>query len=248
MLETTGIALLGWALGTLVNYFSDVLPIKRKLTKPICVHCQHTQPFLEYLFWPRRCQECGLRRPIRTWLVELAFIGLSVWQWGTPSERLGYWIGMLLLTFLAVVMVIDLEYRLIMHPVSIFGAFLGLGIGIWLHGWLQTLLGGVAGFGIMLVLYFLGGVFARFMSRRRGEEINEVALGFGDVNLAGVLGLILGWPGIIAGLLLAIFIGGAFSLVYVIVLLILRRFRAFIAIPYGPFLVAGVVYLLYIRI
>jgi prepilin signal peptidase PulO-like enzyme (type II secretory pathway) len=247
MLKITGIALLGWFLGEIINYFSDVLPIKRKLTRPICVHCHQIQPYLDYLFWPRRCQECGLRRPVRVWLVEAAFIGISVWQWTTPSEKLGYWVGMLLLAYLAVVMVIDLEYRLILHPVSIFGAVLGLGIGIWLHGWLPSLLGGIAGFGIMLVLYYFGGVFARFLSRRRGEEINEVALGFGDVNLAGVLGLILGWPGILAGLILAILIGGGFSLIYVIVLLILRRFRAFIAIPYGPFLVTSVVILLYLR-
>jgi len=33
-------------------------------------------------------------------------------------------------------------------------------------------------------------------------ETDEVALGFGDVNLAGIMGLLLGWPGITAGLVI----------------------------------------------
>ena len=64
----------------------------------------------------------------------------------------------------------------------------------------------------MLVLYLLGEVFVRYVSRRRGEPVNEVALGFGDVTLAGIAGLFLGWPGIAFGLILTVFAGGAFSL------------------------------------
>ena len=36
----------------------------------------------------------------------------------------------------------------------------------------------------------------------------DVALGFGDVHLSGILGLLLGWPGITGGLFVAIILGG----------------------------------------
>jgi len=83
------------------------------------------------------------------------------------------------------------------------------------------------------------------LSRKRGEDIDEVALGFGDVNLAGVIGLLLGWPGVIAGVFLAIIIGGAISGLFLLLQLFRKRYEAFQALPYGPFLVISVVLLLY---
>ncbi|MBC8497079.1 MAG: prepilin peptidase, partial [Chloroflexi bacterium] len=136
---------------------------------------------------------------------------------------------------------------LILHPVSWAGALLGLGVGIWMHGLAPTLIGGAAGFGLMLALHSFGNLFARGMARLRGEPIDEVALGFGDVNLSGVLGLLLGWPGIVGGLLLAILLGGVVSLFYLLIMLIRRRYQVFTAIPYGPFLVASAILLLYFQ-
>lgn len=77
--------------------------------------------------------------------------------------------------------------------------------------------------------------------------MDDVALGFGDVNLSGVLGLMLGWPIILFGLGVAVLIGGAVSLVYIIVKLITRRYQALMALPYGPFLVLGAVLFIYFR-
>ena len=247
MVDILAIALIGWLGGVLVNYLSDILPARRRLTVPVCVHCDTSQPVWNYLLWPRRCSECQRRRPWRVWVVELVSIGASVWLWSSPPERLGYFWGMVLLLYFGVVMVIDLEHRLILHPVSLAGAVLGLGVGIGLHGVWQTLAGGAVGFVVMLGLYYLGELFARGVARVRGEVLDEVALGFGDVNLAGVLGLILGWPGIVGCLLLAVILGGLFSLLFIIGLLVVRRYRAFIAIPYGPFLVASAVALLFFK-
>jgi leader peptidase (prepilin peptidase)/N-methyltransferase len=97
----------------------------------------------------------------------------------------------------------------------------------------------------MLGLYYLGIAFSRYLSRRRGTEIEEEALGFGDVNLAGVLGLVLGWPLIWISLLFGILAGGVISLVIILGMLVSRRYRAFTAIPYAPFLILGAVFFLY---
>ena len=142
---------------------------------------------------------------------------------------------------------IDLEHRLILHPVSLVGGIVGLIIGVWLHGILNTIIGGLAGFGIMLGLYLLGYFIAKWIARVKNQGLDEEALGFGDVMLGGVLGLLLGWPGIVLGIVFAILIGGLVSLVYVLILLIRGRYQSFIAIPYGPFLVAGAMILLYFR-
>lgn len=199
---------------------------------------------MDYLLL-RPCRSCGSPRSWRSYPVQAVLLIATLYMWVDPSKRLGFWLSFILLIFLAVVFVIDVEHRLILHPVSLTGAVLGLGIGIYLHGLTTTLIGGAVGFGSMLVLYYLGEVFTRYMSKRRGEQIDEVALGFGDVNLAGIIGLLLGFPLVIFGLLFAILVGGAFSLLLVLVMLFRRKYQAFTAIPYGPFLILSVLYALY---
>jgi leader peptidase (prepilin peptidase)/N-methyltransferase len=237
----------GWLLGILVNYIADVLPLRRKLTQPFCIQCDTTQPWLNYLLWPRKCPTCTHRRSVRTWVVEGFYILASVWMSRFPPEKLGYWLGMVLLAYFGVVALIDLEYRLIMHPVSIFGAVLGFMVGFIYVGWWRSLLGGVVGFALMWLLYLLGVGVIKLVKRRRGQLVDEVALGFGDVNLSGVLGLILGWPVILIGLLVAVLVGGLISLLYLLFKILTRQYHAFMALPYGPFLVIGAGVLIYFR-
>jgi leader peptidase (prepilin peptidase)/N-methyltransferase len=255
-LERIPIAFLGWICGALVNYLADVLPLRMRLAAPFCPACEKPLSPGNYLAWPRRCPACGRRRAWRAWAVELSGIGCALWLWHAPPQRLGFLLGLALLTYFGVVTVIDLEHRLVLLPLSLAGAALGLGAGAWLQ-WQRTgslglalantLLGGAAGFAIMLLLYALGGWFARWAARRRGEAIDEEALGFGDVHLGLILGLFLGWPVVIIGLMVGVFFGGIASFIYLIVKLIAGRHRWFAAIPYGPYLIAGAVFLLFFR-
>jgi leader peptidase (prepilin peptidase) / N-methyltransferase len=255
LLVSVFIVLIGWACGALVNYLADVLPARLRLEAPFCPGCGSQQPILNYLFWPRRCADCGRKRPARVWIVEAIAILAALWLWHYPSQRLGFFLGLTWLIYFGLVSVIDLEHRLILLPVSIVGAILALGSGIWMKyqksGSLIeavsiTLLGGVAGFLVMLVLYYIGAAFARRVARKRGETLEEEALGLGDVHLSLILGLLLGWPAILAGLVAGVIFGGIASLVYLAVKVITHRYQLFLAIPYGPFLIAGAVYLLYI--
>lgn len=246
IIRTLSVILLGWAAGAFVNYISDVMPIKRRLVAPFCLQCGSKYTFVNYVFWPRRCSSCNKRRSWRVWIVELAFIAFSLWIWQSPPDSLGFFAGLLLMMYFGVVVVIDLEYKLIMHPVSLVGVALGLYIGVISNGFTATIIGGIVGFGVMWLLYMLGELILKWVSQRRGQSSEEVALGFGDVNLSGVLGLMLGWPGILVGLTWAILLGGIVSMIYLVVMLILRRYQLFSALPYGPFLVAGAFLLIYL--
>ena len=96
-----------------------------------------------------------------------------------------------------------------------------------------------------VVAHTLGEKLMRAVARRRGQPVDEVALGFGDVNLSGVLGLMLGWPVLFVGLYISVFIGGLFSLLYLVLMLVVRRYRIFTALPYGPYLVSGAFLILF---
>ena len=239
------VIILGWIAGTIINYISDVLPNKRRLSHPFCANCDHPQPLVNYLLWPRRCPSCQQSRTRRSWVVEIITIICVVWLWSQPDLVLGFWFSLLLVIYFGIVVVIDLEHHLILHLTSIFGSILGLVIGVQLHGIVDTMLGGLAGFGAMLGLYILGALFARFIVRRSQAGFNDEALGFGDVILGGILGFILGWPAIIAGLFFAIIFAGAISLVYLLITFLTRKYKAFSFIPYGPFMIAGAAALIF---
>jgi hypothetical protein len=237
----------GFASGLVVNYLADVLPLTRRFSKPVCYQCNKTQNWLEFI-GVSRCRDCHAPKKLRYWVVLFAFIAASLLFFYLPSSRLNWGTGILLLIYFGIIAVIDIEYRVVLDQVSLAGAVLGTALGVLLHGWLPTLLGGITGFGAMFILYYTGILYSRWIARRRGQGDDEkVALGFGDVNVSGILGLILGYPGILAGLLFAILIGGVVSLFYVIYLLFRRQWEPFSAIPYAPFLLLGAGLLLYLR-
>ena len=237
--------LIGWLAGWLVNYLADVLPVTRSFSRPVCPHCQTPYRWGGYLLF-HNCTTCAAPRKWRPLVIQAVLIVAAVLLWLFPRPGFPFAMAFILFIFLSLVFVIDLEHRLILHPVSLVGALLALGIGIFLHGIVTTLIGGAVGFGVMLVFYFVGELYVRYMSKKRGINTDEVALGFGDVNLSGILGLLLGWPLISAGLLFAVLAGGLISLFIIVGMLIAKKYRAFTAIPYAPFLILSALYLLYI--
>ena len=242
--------LTGWCAGLIVNYLADVLPFTRHLTRPACPQCAALFSWQAYLLF-RPCPN-GHPRRIRLWLVQLALLALSIYIWIKPPSKLGYLIGILLLIYFGLVFVIDMEHRLILHPTSIFGAVLGLGVGWLKWGLVPALSGGLCGLLIMLSLYFFGVLFTRIRAKRvlaRGGEVDdEEALGAGDVILLAILGLMLGWPLIWFGMLFGILLGGLVSLMLVLWLVVSRKYSMnamTLFIPYGPYFVASATLILF---
>jgi leader peptidase (prepilin peptidase)/N-methyltransferase len=241
----------GWLTAGLLNYLADVLPTKRKLTQAACSQCGQQLPWQYYWRWQAKCASCGYSHGKRIWFVRISVIVMAAWLLIMPPLRfrmpLGQAFAFLLLFYLLLVIVIDMEHRLILHVTSLFGAVLGLLIGSWLHGFSSTILGGVAGFLLMWLVYLLGIGFVRLLGRIRQREIGEEAMGFGDVILGGVIGLYLGWPGVMAGLMLTFILGGVGSLLYLILAALAQKHTVNLTLPYGPFLAISVWILLFIR-
>lgn len=252
--------LLGWVAGLFINYVSDVLPRTRRFTQPACPQCGTHFTSADYLTL-RACGNCGKRRSLRTWLVQILTVAAFLYFWLAPSKALGFPLGAIVLIYFGIITVIDLEHRLILHPTSLAGAALGLIVGTLLHsradgllvGLGKSLLGGLFGFGMMFLFYQFGALMARFRARRMqaaGQAPDEEeALGGGDVYLAGVLGLMLGWPFIWSALLLGVLLGGVISLLFILALLLRRRYSSealMTFIPYGPYFILGAFYMLFL--
>jgi prepilin signal peptidase PulO-like enzyme (type II secretory pathway) len=234
----------GVVVGVLINYLADVMPRNRKLTLPVCLNCGEPRTTTEFL-QGRTCKSCGKNNGKRYWPTLTGAIGLSVLVWLNPLGSLPFWCSEILLLVFFVIILTDLEFRVILNEMSIAGCILAIPIGWYLHGWLKTFLGGLCGFLLFLGLYYLGKVFVRRLSRDREEPVDEEALGFGDVYLAGIIGFLAGFPYILPALLAAIVLGGIVSAFFLLFSVIRKKYQAFEAIPYGPFIIIGGIFVLY---
>lgn len=237
--------ILGFLAGWLINYLADVLPTQHKIARPVCDSCGNVRTWQDY-FLLRACGSCEQKRSLRTAIVLIVMMIVSAAASQYAPEYLGYWVSLLVLTYFGVIFVIDVEHRLILHITSLVGVAIGLIVGIMSNGWLSTLVGGAAGWIIMLGLYYFGTLFARYRARKMGHDDGEEALGFGDVILSGVIGLMVGWPDITSALFVAILAGGVINFIIIIILVSTRRFQSMnIFTAYGPYLVIGAVILIF---
>ncbi len=244
--------LLAFLLAWLINYLADVLPGDLRLGLPVCQNpaCRKAFTWKDYLLL-RPCPECGKKRSVRSFIIILLTLAASLYCWFRPPLHLGYFLGFLMLAYLVLVAVIDLEHRLILRPLSITGLALAAVAGFIMHGWQSTLIGGGAGFIILYLFYLFGRLFTRWRARRLGQDPRdaEEALGSGDVTLATILGLFLGWPLIWFGILLGLLFAGFISLVVILVLMLARKYRqqAFMVfIPLGPAFILSTTLLVYL--
>ena len=237
--------LTGWLAGWVINYVSDVLPETRRLGHPACLQCNEPIPLREYLLFGK-CPN-GHVRHRRAWLVQFASVAMSIYSYFNPPIKIEYWAGLLLLIYFGIVIAIDVEHKLILHPTSIAGSILALMLGLVSHGLVDTLLGGLSGLLVMLAFYYFGVVFARLRARRMRaqglEADDEEALGQGDVILVTILGLLVGGPTLtLVMIVLSILLGGLVSFFLIIGMMISRRYdenALMMFIPFGPYFVIG---------
>lgn len=128
--------------------------------------------------------------------------------------------------FLITVLVIDLETRRVLNVMVGPAALFALAAGLWLGepSLPSILAGGLVAFLLFWGLYVIG----RLM-------FGAGALGFGDVKLAGVIGIMTGYPQV----LLALVLGAGLGAVGAIILLITRRAGWRSTCAYAPYLAIG---------
>jgi prepilin signal peptidase PulO-like enzyme (type II secretory pathway) len=232
--------IVGSTFGSFLNVLIDRLSTGRPFVKgrSYCEHCKKTLksrdliPLISYLLLRGKCRFCKAKIPPRLFVVELIvgllFVGIALQVMSTSLLLLpAVLLTIILLSFIGIFFA-DIVYGII-PDMLVFISIIASTLFVFVSKQpIQNHL--FAGLG-SLVFFFL--LFA--ITRGRG-------MGFGDVKLSFVLGLLLGFPMIIVALYIAFLTGAAIS----IILVIWRKIRFFGGtIPFGPFLIGGTVITLF---
>lgn len=125
-----------------------------------------------------------------------------------------------LVIVLAMVIIYDLKEMIIPNFILILGAVIAFIFAALLPSW-SWILGAVIGGGMFLVIYL----------------VMPGMLGEGDITLAALIGLYLGWPNIVPVILVSILAGAAICLFLVLI----RKATLQSKVPFAPFLGIGAV-------
>jgi leader peptidase (prepilin peptidase)/N-methyltransferase len=250
---------IGILAGGIVNALADDLPKRRPVRLP---HYPDDTPRpvsawlgLTAFLLGQRTSPNAARLSWRYPLTELLTAGLMVLTVYVSQARLDvstlqtiFWC--IYMAAMVLITVIDVEHRLILFVV-----INPLVVLVLIEALLtpenaapslvDAIIGGVVGYAIFFLMFNGGAMFTYIVGRLRGQPINEVAFGYGDVMLAGVSGLMLGWRGLIFSLFITVFLGAIGALIYILY----RRFtpkgyQAFSPIPYGPYIVIATLLML----
>lgn len=149
------------------------------------------------------------------------------------------------IAMMVLITIIDIEHKLILFSVIIPSAFIALLDAIITPTQREpdlggALLAGVIGFGVFFILY-LGGILYVTVANQRGRRITEVAFGYGDVMLITVGGFILGPGALIFAMFITVFAGALGAVIYLVGRMLRSDgYSPFTALPYGPYIVLGV--------
>lgn len=229
--------LLGLLVGSFLNVVIHRVPLGASVVSPrsACPGCgtglaaRDNIPVLSWLLLRGRCRTCGMSIHIRYPLVELGtgllFLALAL-RIGPHAPLAAF---LLWAAALVAVSAIDLDIRKIPRRI-IFIAAGGCGAllvaaaavgGDW-FSLREAAIGGIVGFGVLAAVWFIA---------PRG-------MGYGDVRLSGLNGILLGWlslPHVALGLFLGFLLGAVLGLALIVTGLRSRKD----AVPFGPFLALG---------
>ena len=245
----TVVGILGLLVGSFLNVVIYRVPLGKSIVKPrsACPNCDEpikpwdNVPVVSWLLLRARCRNCAHPISARYPLVELgtgvlfAAVALRFSQPLTAPTAVLIATALLVVAFLyfaaigVALAAIDLDtHRLpnvIVLPAYVVVAVLLTAASI-VYGDYSQLLRAAIGGAILFAAYLVMAL------------VYPGGMGFGDVKLAGLIGLLLaflGWGSLVVGAFAAFLLGGIFG----IALLLSRKASRKSGIPFGPWMLAG---------
>lgn len=227
----------GLIIGSFLNVVIWRVPRHESVVRPAsrCISCgssiapRDNIPVISWLLLRGRCRDCGSTITARYPAIELLtgiVFGMVAWRIGLTWELPGF---LYLAAVLIALAFIDADTRKLPNALTLPSYMVGLVLlasAAFLEGEPHRILVALVGMAALYLLYFTLAL------------VKQGGMGFGDVKLAGVIGLylgFLGWGPLLVGGFLGFFFGGLGG----VAALASRRAGLKSRIPFGPYMVLG---------
>jgi leader peptidase (prepilin peptidase) / N-methyltransferase len=248
LVALTGV--LGLVVGSFLNVVIYRVPAGLSIVHPpsACPNCHHpiryrdNVPLISWMILRGRCRDCGSPISARYPLIELATavtfaavtsISLIAWNENPEMSPGVFALELVAFLYLAAISIalaaIDLDVQRL-PDVIVLPAYIVAGV-------LFTAAALVSADPSRLILTAIGGV-SLFVAYFLMWFFKPGGMGYGDVKLAGVLGIYLGWLGLgnlFVGAFAPFLLGGLFA----VTMMIARRAGMKSKIPFGPWMLLG---------
>lgn len=224
--------LFGLVLGSFFNVVGMRVPKKESIVSPPshCPNCgtrvkaRDLIPVVSYIMLGGKCRHCQAKISALYPLVELAagvLFAIAPLKFGISKELL---IALPFFSLCLIVFVTDIKYMLIPDKILLPFAVYFLVVRLFIVPaipWWDAFVGALSGFVILFVIAIL----------------SKGGMGSGDIKLFFVLGLIVGWKGVLLTLILASFLGAVIGGIGMLLKKISRREP----VPFGPFIIVSAI-------
>jgi leader peptidase (prepilin peptidase)/N-methyltransferase len=228
----TYLFILGLVLGSFYNVVGLRIPQNQSIVTPRshCTSCKRTLsslellPVLSYIFLKGKCKTCGTKvspvYPIMEFLTGAFFLASALLLGWTPEII----VALLFISLLIIVTVSDIAYMLIPDKVLLFflPIFIILRVFIPLDPWWGPIAGALGGFSLLFLI--------AVVTKGNG-------MGFGDVKLYFVIGIVLGLQNVLLSFFLASLSGSVIGGIGLLTGVVKRKNP----IPFGPFIAIGAI-------
>ncbi len=229
----------GAMLGSFFNVCIYRLPIDESIIIPSshCPNCKtkikiwENIPIVSYILLKGKCRYCHIQIPLTYLTVEILTPCLYLLLWHTFGISVDFAIYLLFVSILIIITFIDFEYQLILNILTYPMIAIGLLISFFKGTLVSSLIAGLVGGGLIFLIV----IVSPFIFKKEG-------MGAGDFKLATVIGVYLAnWKLTLLSLFLASFLGSLVG----IALILLGKKKLGEYIPFGPYLAAGVVIIIF---
>jgi len=222
----------GLIVGSFLNVCIIRVPLEQSVVSPPS-HCPKCQiplawydniPLLSYLWLRGRCRLCGEAISPKYPFVEALTAGAFVAVLSAGFEPMRLAVSLAITAVFIVITFIDIDHRIIPDVITLPTIAIAPAIALLLGHitFIESLTGIIIGGGGLWLIAWL-------YTLVRHQE----GMGFGDVKLLAMIGGLLGWEAAVFSLVVGSIIGSVIG----IVLIVARRGRLDMEIPFGPFLV-----------